>query len=86
MSNNTIDPLGLATSAGGKPEWIRPADVRQLFGISRSACYELISSGVIRSCSLRKRGRARGVRLVSYDSLCAYLNLMAEGGQPEKEG
>ena len=56
-----------------KPEWIRPADVKPYFGISRSKVYELIEEGVIKSRSLRKRGQANGTRLISYDSLSEYI-------------
>jgi len=81
MPMNPTDFPGLVADAACRPEWIRPADVRQLFGISRSGTYELIASGEIRSVSLRKRGQTRGVRLISYDSLCAYLESRAEGGE-----
>jgi hypothetical protein len=57
-----------------KPEWIRIPNAVRISGICRSAIYELINSGAIKSFSHRKRGCALGQRLISYDSLVAYLN------------
>ena len=56
-----------------KPEWLRIPQVTQVFGIGRSKLYELLSEGAIKSVSLRKRGQASGTRLVSYDSVSAYI-------------
>ena len=69
----------LITTDKIRPEWIRPADVKSFFGISRSKAYELIEQGAIKSRSLRKRGQANGTRLISYDSLAEYIE-----NQPEK--
>ena len=57
-----------------KPEWIRIPDAVRVSGICRSAIYELIGSGAIKSFSHRKRGNVLGQRLISYDSLLAYLS------------
>jgi predicted DNA-binding transcriptional regulator AlpA len=57
-----------------KPEWIRVPDAVRISGICRSAIYELINSGAIRSFSHKKRGAVLGQRLISYDSLVDYLN------------
>lgn len=64
-----------------RPEWLRPKDIPKFFGIGRSKSYELIASGKVKSVSLRKRGQKHGTRLVSYDSLAAYLETLAEGGE-----
>ena len=48
-------------------------EVKRLFGISRSSLYLLIAEGAIKSTSLRKRGAVRGIRLISFDSLAAYV-------------
>lgn len=63
-----------------RPEWLRPKEVPKHFGIGRSKIYELIATGKVKSVSLRKRGQKHGTRLVSYDSLSAYLDSIAEGG------
>lgn len=63
-----------------KPEWLRVPDAVRLFGISRSALYELITAGSIKSTALRKRGAVRGIRLISFDSLAAYVESSASNG------
>ena len=60
-----------------QPEWIRPSQITVVFGISRSLGYELLSSGKIRSVVLRKPGNIRGCRLISADSIRAYLSQLA---------
>ena len=67
-----------------KPEWLRPKEIPKFFGIGRSKTYELISSGKVKSVSLRQRGQKHGTRLVSWDSLAAYLESLAEGGDSSK--
>jgi excisionase family DNA binding protein len=67
-------------SSTPRPEWLRPKEISKYFGIGRSKSYELIASGKVKSVSLRKRGQKYGTRLVSYDSLAAYLESLAEGG------
>jgi hypothetical protein len=57
-----------------KPEWVRVPDAVHLSGLSRSAIYELIAAGAIKSFSNRQRGAQRGIRLISYDSLVGYLD------------
>ena len=57
----------------GSPEFCRPSDVRHLFGIGRSYCYQLIQRGVIRSTCLRKLGARTGVRLIDVASVRDYL-------------
>lgn len=64
----------------GRPEWLRPNRVPHYFGIGRSRVYELIAEGKIKSVSLRQRGQKHGTRLISYDSVSAYLESLAEGG------
>ena len=59
---------------GLKPEFVRVPEAVRLFGICRSSLYELISEGKVKSTCLKsKRGNTRGVRLISYDSLKAYI-------------
>ena len=71
-----------ATNTGAlKPEWIRPKDVPRIFGIGRTRIYELIAENRIKSISLRKRGQRHGTRLISYDSLSAYLDSLVQGGE-----
>jgi predicted DNA-binding transcriptional regulator AlpA len=60
-------------SSNLKIEWIRVPDAVRISGICRSAIYELIKTGAIKSFSHRKRGKILGQRLISYDSLVDYL-------------
>ena len=55
------------------PEYLRPAQVPGRFNISRSLAYELISEGKIKSFVLRRPGNIRGARLVSVESIRAYI-------------
>ncbi len=64
-----------------RPEWLRPKDIPKYFGIGRSKTYELIADGKVKSVSLRQRGQKHGTRLISYDSLAAYLESLASGGE-----
>jgi hypothetical protein len=81
MSSDIDAKTGGTQQGALKPEWIRPKDVPKLFGIGRSRIYELISDGKVKSVSLRQRGQKHGTRLISYDSLAAYLESLAEGGE-----
>jgi hypothetical protein len=60
-----------------KPEWLRIPEAVRIFGIGRSTLYVLISEGKVKSRSLRRRGAIKGIRLISYDSLAAFIE-----GQP----
>jgi len=81
MAHEIAPTDGTARQSTLKPEWIRPKDVCRLFGIGRSRVYELIAEGRIKTVSLRQRGQKHGTRLISYDSLAAYLESLAEGGE-----
>jgi|GEM_PF-1086380 len=64
-----------------KPEWVRPSQATKVFGIGRTKLYELIAEGKIKSVSLKKRGTARGTRLISYDSLVDFVESHVDGGE-----
>lgn len=82
MQNETTNNVGAAKHGELKPEWIRPKDVPRFFGLGRTQTYELIAANKIKSVSMRQRGQKHGTRLISYDSLAAYLESLATGGQP----
>lgn len=44
------------------------------FGLSRGWYYKSAELGEIKMVSIRQRGALRGVRLVVYDSVCAYIH------------
>lgn len=60
------------------PEWLRVPAACHRFSVSRSWLYERITAGDIKTASLRKRGSIRGIRLVSRDSLAAFIEQGAE--------
>lgn len=60
-----------------KPEWIRPKQVPELFGIGRGIVNYLITQKKIKSISLCHDGLGRGTRLISYASMCEYLEGIA---------
>lgn len=63
-----------------KPEWLRVPQAVELFPFCRSELYKLIAEQKIRSTCLRKRGALRGIRIISYDSLAAYVEKAASDG------
>jgi hypothetical protein len=67
-----------------KPEWLRIPDATRISGIGRSTLYQLIADGAIKSVALRKRGCQRGIRLISADSLRAYIESFATEGSSDE--
>lgn len=63
-----------------KPEWLRVPEAVRLFGPCRSTIYEWIADQKIKSTCVRKRGAVRGIRLISYDSLAAFMERLAANG------
>ena len=55
------------------PAYIRPHQVQQFFSLSRSTLYRLLGQGAIESKSIRRPGHARGIRLVSTESIRAFI-------------
>jgi hypothetical protein len=71
----TTDPVNAtpAEVAGLDPEWLDALGVHARYSIRRSLLYELDKDGLIESVSLRRRGRSRGKRLFSVDSIRSFL-------------
>ncbi len=67
----TTAPVEAGAVAG--PEFIRMADGRKLFGLSRTYLYNLLAAGLIKGVNLRKPGCKTGVRLLSVQSIRDYL-------------
>jgi hypothetical protein len=74
----TTSPIE-ASSVSNSPEFIDSKGMRQMFGISRTAAYDLIRDGLIKSVSLRRRGCARGRRLFDVASVREYLTRCYDG-------
>lgn len=66
------------TTTTDKPEWLTVQGAVDRFSISRAEIYNLISEGLIKSASIRKRGNVSGRRLISYDSLAGYIEGFVE--------
>lgn len=79
---NTAAPIQAPSDQSIKPEWLRVRGAIQFSGIKRSKLYELMEEGRVKFITLRERGKQRGIRLISYDSLSGFLNgLLAEQEQ-----
>lgn len=63
--------------------WLRVEEAVRTRGLSRSLLYELIRDGKIKSSALRKPGNIRGIRLISAESLDAYIELHVVPWFPE---
>ncbi|NWK55649.1 helix-turn-helix domain-containing protein [Verrucomicrobiaceae bacterium N1E253] len=59
-------------------EWIRPAEVREIFGIGRTTLYALMKKGVIVNKSLKEPGQRAATRLINYDSISDYIEGLPE--------
>ena len=60
------------------PEFVDCRGLESGWGIKRSLAYQLLADGKIRGVSLRRRGRSRGKRLFSVDSIRAFLREQME--------
>jgi hypothetical protein len=78
VTNKTTAPLSTATHLN--PEFVDCTGLEAGWGIKRSLAYQLLNDGKIRGVSLRRRGRLRGKRLFSVDSVRAYLASQMENG------
>jgi len=67
----TIAPV--TTSLSNDTEFCDSPGAFLRFGLKRSMLYELNARGLIKGCSLRKRGATKGKRLWSCDSIRSYL-------------
>src|SRR6516165_9070829 len=61
------------------PEWLRVPEAVRRFGLGRSTLYELIRNREIKTALIRKRGNTTGRRLISTDSLRAFVERFVEG-------
>ena len=73
--------MNTPNSTNTRPEFIRfprPSERCPLTGLSRPYLYDLKARGLIKTVSLRARGKARGVCLIVADSLVAFINSHAD--------
>ena len=66
--------------------WLRVEEAARTRGISRSILYEFIRDGKVKSSLLRKKGNVRGIRLISAESLDAYIEAHVLPWHPETKG
>lgn len=78
---NTTTSLPKSTITDTRPEWIDARAVQHIFGICKSTAYRLADEGKIRTSSLRERGKLRGKRLFSLDSISRFIESRATGGE-----
>jgi hypothetical protein len=62
------------------PEWIDARRANHIFTLCKSSLYRIAAEGKIRTASLKDRGKLRGKRLFSTDSIVSYLESRASGG------
>ncbi len=60
-----------------EPEWLKVPAACRRSSLGRSSLYKLIGEGRIKSIVVKRRGNVSGVRLISTDSLDAYLHGLA---------
>jgi len=63
-----------------QPKWLRISDACRVSGIGRSLLYQHLKTGRIKSVALRERNKVRGIRLINADSLDAFIEGFADGG------
>ena len=63
-----------------RPEWVSVNQACQWGGFSKGLLYSWLNKGLIRNVALRERGRIKGKRLISFDSLREFLESRATGG------
>lgn len=80
MESNISTSIGAASHAAInqsndtlKPEFLRVHQAVRVASLSRSRIYEAITDGSLPSISKRKRGAVRGIRLIPYDALVAWV-------------
>jgi hypothetical protein len=82
VQNKPAPLITLATAQSvGNPEWLRVKEAQNFSRLSKPKLYQLFNLGLIKTVSLRERGMVRGTRLVSFDSLRAFLESRASGGE-----
>jgi hypothetical protein len=65
-------------------KWLRVPDAVRYSGLCRSSLYQLITAGKIKSVCVRKRGNTRGVRLLSAESIDAFIESYAQSEEVER--
>ena len=77
-------PLSEAAARASRPEFYRLPSVGgdPHFGFTRSFYYEGENRGYWKLARIRERGKLRGVTLVPYDSVAAFVRSQMEAEKP----
>lgn len=80
MNSTSLTPPNTGTALHQVEFFRLPAPGKRdpFFGLSRGWYYKAHAAGEIRMVAVRQRGALRGVRLVAYDSVCAYIHRAAQ--------
>lgn len=85
-SHHPSQNLHTEAAPAALPEFGDAQTVKALFDISKSHLYRLLEDGLIRSVSLKGRGKSRGRRLYNIASIRALLFESMEADVQPKEG
>ncbi len=79
----TVAPSEAAPSSAQRPEFFRlpKSGVDPYFGLSRSFYYQGEVRGYWKLVRIRERGKVRGVTLVPYDAVSAFVREQIEGAK-----
>jgi hypothetical protein len=69
-----------------EPEFVDSHGLQAIFGIKRTLAYDLLSTGHIRSVSLRRPGHTRGKRLFLVKSVREFLNGQLQATEKATDG
>jgi hypothetical protein len=70
---NMLTIAAVAVSCGANIEFTDLAGLEQMFSIKHALAYKLMTEGVIRSVTLRRRGQIKGKRLIDVASVRKFL-------------
>lgn len=73
VETRTRERVKATEEAGPKPEWVRVRTAVKIFDLSESYLEGLIEGNKIKNRLLKERGKIRGIRMISYDSLNSYI-------------
>jgi hypothetical protein len=65
--------LSLGEIQSVQPEWVRLPIASRVSGLSRTFLFERILDGTIVSKHLKRPGKSKGIRLINYRSLMAFI-------------
>jgi hypothetical protein len=58
---------------GMKPKYLKVAAAIRVSGLSRTHLYAAMGRGLLKYSHVKQGGKAKGVRLINFDSLMSYI-------------